>query len=370
MEIRKIDNKEVWNSWLNAIYQPPFSQSFEWGEILSREGKETEKLAVMDNEEIVALALVEYHSLPFGWRYAFCPRGPVVSGKWKVESKKLYELFIKYLSEKNCIFFRIEPDDSSWFHPACRQAGVHSLPCSDAKHLLRGSQFQKVIDINPRATVVLNLKQSEEELLKKMHSKTRYNINLAERKNLRVDEEKNYSVFMKLMADTAKRDGFRLHPAEHYEKVLASPMVKQITIYPHTNPGEIGVGVYNGEQAIAVGVFIGFGGTFTYLYGASDYENRQFMAPYLIQWQGIKIGRELGFDFYDFFGIAPAVVKSEKLKVESEYEYDKNHQYAGVTRFKLGFGGAPKESAGTMDLILSPMKYNLYRLMRKLRRLI
>ncbi len=199
-----------------------------------------------------------------------------------------------------------------------------------------------------------------------------------------IDEEKNSSVFMKLMAATAKRDGFRLHPAEHYEKVLASPMVKQITIYPHTqevsvesvgtddfsatmaknnqSSAHMGVGVYNDRQAVAIGVFVGFGDTFTYLYGASDYDSRQLMSPYLIQWQGIKLGQKLGFDFYDFFGIAPV------QEMAGGYKYNEKHQYAGVTRFKLGFGGQPKESVGTMDLILSPMKYNLYRLMRKIRR--
>jgi len=50
---------ELSDSWLkeNAL-RPPFSQSFEWEEILSREGKEVERLTVVDGEEPVAMALV------------------------------------------------------------------------------------------------------------------------------------------------------------------------------------------------------------------------------------------------------------------------------------------------------------------------
>ncbi|PIT88662.1 MAG: hypothetical protein COU29_02745 [Candidatus Magasanikbacteria bacterium CG10_big_fil_rev_8_21_14_0_10_36_32] len=331
MEIKKIDNKETWNNWLKKISQPSFTQSFEWGDILLQEGKEVERLVLVDNGEIVAAVLIEYHNLPFGWRYAFCPKGPVVSEKLKTEILKVFQSAGSYLKDKKCLFFRFELDN-------------------DFKFTVSDLLLKKAPDINPRATVILNLKQSDEELLAKMHSKTRYNINLAERKNLRVSEEKNFLVFIKLMSDTAKRDDFRLHQMEHYKKVLASPLTKQITIY-------------NDEQAIAVGVFVGFGNTFTYLYGASDYDSRQLMAPYLIQWQGIKIGRESGYDFYDFFGIAPT------KEADGEFKYDKKHQYAGVTRFKLGFGGLPKESAGTIDMILLPTKYKIYKLMRKIRRI-
>ena len=63
--------------------------------------------------------------------------------------------------------------------------------------------------------------------------------------------------------------------------------------------------VYCNGEAIATGVFVGFGNTFTYLYGASDYEHRSLMAPYLVQWEGMKMGKKLGYSLYDWFGIAP-----------------------------------------------------------------
>ena len=183
-----------------------------------------------------------------------------------------------------------------------------------------------------------------------MHHKTRYNIRLAQKKGLVVKKERNFDVFFDLMKQTAKRDGFRLHSKKHYQAIFASDIVRQITIY-------------NDNTAIAVGVFVAFGDTFTYLYGASNHECRALMAPYLIQWEGIQMAKSAGCKFYDFFGIAPG-----ERNLAGEYEYDKGHQYAGVTRFKLGFGGEVSVAPGTIDLVTNLPKYRLYQAVRWLRR--
>lgn len=314
----------------------PFPQSSEWGDILISEGKGVERLAVMDGGETVLEAQIVYMLLPFGWKYAFCPKGPVMKEQGIKNKEQIFNSLTNYFAKKRCVFFRFEP----------------SLLLTPYSLLL------KTHDINPRATTVLDLGKSLEELLAAMHAKTRYNIRLAEKKGLRVSREKNMEVFWNLMKETGKRDGFSLHEKKHYEHVFDSPAVDQIT-------------VYSGETPVAVGVFIGVGDTYTYLYGASDYEHRQLMAPYLVQWEGIRDGKQRGFREYDFFGIAPRKeIRNKKQEIrEEEYEYDGGHQYAGVTRYKLGFGGETREVPGTFDLIISPVKYRMYQLLRRARRL-
>jgi lipid II:glycine glycyltransferase (peptidoglycan interpeptide bridge formation enzyme) len=110
---------------------------------------------------------------------------------------------------------------------------------------------------------------------------------------------------------------------------------------------------------------------YTYLYGASDHEFRDYMSPLLLQWTAVARAKAAGATQYDFFGIAPPR-ESRNVNRESRelYEYDPKHQYAGVTRFKLGFGGSVVEAPGTFDLILQPGKYKVYQLLRKLRRLV
>ena len=88
------------------------------------------------------------------------------------------------------------------------------------------------------------------------------------------------------------------------------------------------------------------------------------MAPYLLQWEAVKLAKNLEYKYYDFFGVAPKINGQAE-----EYEYLPKHQYAGVTRFKLGFGGMPYSAAGTRDIIINNKKYKLYKLLRRLRRL-
>lgn len=320
---------ELANSWLkDSAESAPFSQSFEWEETLSREGKEVERLTVLEDDAPVITALLEYHRLPFGWRYAFCPKGPVAQKNLSVgRRREAVLLMADYLRQNKCVFFRVEPMNAV--------AGA-----------------KKVSDFNPRATLLLNLRQTPEEILARMHQKTRYNINLAQKKNLRVSDAKDADVFMALMKDTAKRDKFRLHETRHYHEIIFSPLSHQLT-------------VYEGDTPVASAVFAGFGEVFTYVFGASDYRYRNLMAPYLIQWEGVKMGQRFGYSYYDFFGIAPKTGTGP----DGEFLYDAKHQYAGVTRFKLGFGGEYHEAPGTFDWIISPFKYRLYGFLRRLRRL-
>jgi len=335
MEIKKIQNSVIWDDFLAKTEEiPPFVQGFGWGQILVSEGKEIEYLAIYEGEEVIAVALIVYEKLFFGLKYAFSPKGPVIKiSNFQFPISNIIELFNKYLKEKKCVFWRIEPN-----------VNLNSK--------IENLKLVKVKDVNPSNTLILNLEKTTEEILSAMHPKTRYNIGLAERKNLRAENKKDLKIFLDLMKKTGDRDNFRLHFENHYREVLNSPNVYQITIYSETIP-------------VAVGIFFGFNQTFTYLYGASDYEYRNLMAPYLVQNEGIKLGKSLGYKNYDFFGIAP-LNKDEK----GEWIYDEKHQYAGVTRFKLGFGGEYAISPGTYEVVINKVLYLFLSLVKKVRKII
>lgn len=338
MQVISIDDKNIWDQWLLDNQFDSYLQSWHWGQILIDGGQKIQRLAVFKNEKIIALAQIIIKKLPLNKWYAFCPKGPVIGlGNQNLQSEIL-ENISQYLSSQGAIFWRVEPE-FTW---------------NDTKQ-----KSKSVNDINPRATLLLNIDVSEDKILANFHAKTRYNLRLAQRKNLRVETVKNFEVFWELMQKTGSRDHFILHPKNSYKNIMGDNEVKQITIY-------------DGDRAIASGGFLGFGGTFVYLYGALDYEARQLMAPYLLQWSAIQMGKNLGYKKYDFFGVAPTKRKkqidNEILSLESaSVEYVETHAYAGITRFKFGFGGVVREVNGTYDLILNFWQYTIYKLVRRLR---
>lgn len=318
-------NKENWPN------QGSFAQAWEWGEVLRAEGQEVDNLLVKEGEVVIKAQIV-YKSLPFGWKYAFCPRGPIfenpkskitISKQIQNSNVKMYKELADYLKTKKCVFLRCESEE---------------LP-GEVKLL-------KTKDISPKVTVILDLIKNEEEILAGMKKNTRYSIRFAEKQNLIIKKENNLDIFWNLLQGTAMRDNFTTHSKVHYQYILKHPQVWQLTAYQNDMP-------------VASAIFIGSGDTITYLFAASDYNKHQLLAPYLIQWEAIKMSKKMGYKKYDFFGIAP---EDKNQNSEEKYLYDTKHQYAGITKFKLGFGGTPQISPGTFDLVLDAKKYWIYKI--------
>ena len=222
---------------------------------------------------------------------------------------------------KGCLFLRLEP----W-------------QISETEIRIDG--LVPSLAVQPRKTVINNLDLAETDLLKAMHSKTRYNVRLAEKKNLKlINDNTRIGDFIKLLKLTADRDAFRLHNADYYRRLaeLDSGFIKLFLVE------------YN-NQVLAAGLFCFYKNTITYLHGASANQNRQLMAPYFLHWQIMRQAAVGGFAYYDWYGID-------------------ERKWPGVTRFKLGFGGELIEYPGAFDYPLQPRLYKLYKLARNLRRL-
>ena len=78
------------------------------------------------------------------------------------------------------------------------------------------------------------------------------------------------------------------------------------------------------------------------------------MAPHLLQWRQIQKAKELGFKYYDFWGVAPDKASD-------------NHPWTGITRFKKSFGGQGISYVGAYDLILDTVWYKIYKIALKVK---
>ena len=300
-----------------------FLQSQQWGKFQAAVGRNTFNVK---NEDFSAL-LIE-HQLPMVGNYLYCPRGPILNAQnQNLELKSFLNEINKLAISENAGWVRIEPENSG------------------ALKIIREVIGEKVVkaphDVQPKEVFVLDITKEAEFLLTEMKSKTRYNINLAKKKDVEIiiDSKREYvNEFLRLTKEMALRNGITAHPENYYRKMIENLPDEMLKIY---------VAKFD-EQIIAANLVLFYGNTATYLHGASGNVHRNTMAPFLLQWQAILDAKKLGYEKYDFGGI----------KTSSA-----DNSWEGITQFKFGFSPntKPLEFPGTYDIIINPRKYAVYR---------
>lgn len=326
MDAIKINNKKQLNDFVGAQKHSQFLQSWQWGEFHKTVSENVFRVGVEDGGKLVAAATIIKKALPMGKKYFYCPRGPIINKSQIPITKQIVELLyniIKQMAqEEDAMFLRFDP----------------TFKITDPEH--SGLPIVKTIDIEPSQTLILNLEKSEPELLKGMHPKTRYNIKLAQKRGVKIVEagSDRFEEFWQLMCQTGERDNFRTHGISYYKEMLKTD----------NDFIKLFFAEYKGKPISSIVVSF-FGDTATYAHGASSNDDRNVMAPYLLQWHCIKSAKELGHKYYDFYGINAK-------------------RWPGVTRFKKGFGGKEVNYPGTYDLVFDKNWYSVYKMVRKVRR--
>ena len=305
-------------AWEEALSSLPdggeLLQSRLWGRVALASGRFLYNFSWTYKGELIVLAQV-LESRRAGQKSWYLPRGPLclrpnlAASVWS----QVFADLCARAQKAGVIFLRFEPENWS----------------------LDSSVFGRMIKaVQPARSLFLNLLFSEEELLTQMHSKTRYNIRLAEKKGVRIEQgsKEDIPAFWSLLQATTARDSFRGHSLAHYYQLLSagSPAIELWLAKSE-------------DKVLAAGIFAFYQGRAVYLHGASADADRQYMAPYLLQWRMITRAKEKACRYYDFYGI----------------DEDK---WPGVTRFKRGFGGEERSYPGTFVTIINKNKYFIYSL--------
>lgn len=350
MQVREanIDDKNQWNEFIRTQAMGSFLQSWEWGEFIATQKEKIWRLIVEDGGKWLAAMFLFKSNLKLGQNILYAPAGPVVrlDAETQHVASILQQEIDAFAARENILAFQID------------------VPTNDEKweKILSDLDFQKSEDdFQPRHTLILDICLPEEELLAQMQQKTRYNIRLAQKKGVTVSiDNTKFKAFYELQKQTRKRQGFTYYTEEYYKKLLESPLAK---LYLAEFDGKI----------VAANIMIFWNDTATYLFGASDYNSRQIMAPHLLQWQAIKDAKRQGMRFYDFWGVLKPIIRinfnsnTTNDANESKKQITKLEKWAGFTRFKGGF--APNvmitEHIGTYEKAYAPVKLGLYRFLRK-----
>jgi len=330
MKIRHITfpEREIWNQFVAKSSASPILQSFEWGELKSKFGWKPIRIAVEEHEKIIAGVSILKREIPY-FRHSlfYAPRGPVVDFSNRKPLEFLLGAVEREADEHHALSLKMDPEVPENKH--------------EIVNILQSLGFDKALkQIQPRATFVLSLSPDLDKILMNFEEKTRYNVRLAEKKEVVVREDpgkKGIDLFYEMYKETAGRDKFLIHPLKYYQNI------REI-LFKH-GMGSNFIAYYNNKPIAAVIVFC-FGSKVWYMYGASTSEHRNRMPNHLLHWHIIKWAKEKKFKTYDLWGI-PANPKE-------------GHPLWGVYRFKKGFGGKALKYIGAYDFPYSPLFYNIF----------
>ncbi|MBU2545272.1 peptidoglycan bridge formation glycyltransferase FemA/FemB family protein [Patescibacteria group bacterium] len=332
MQVREVTNKDIWEDFLLNIQEKTFLDSWNWGEFQKKQGEKIWRLGIYDDQELIGIALVIKIKAKRG-TFLFVPHGPI----GEKESGSLLVRLKEIAKQEKAGFIRI--------------ASIWERNKENIK-IFKDLGFKNApTHMHPELTWELDITLSEEDLLKNMRKTTRYLIKQAIKNNeIEVIKSQNINDlkdFDKIYKDTATRHRFTPFSIDYLKDQFScfSPD-DQIVIY---------LGKYKGK-VISSAVMVYWQGIGFYHHGASlsKYNNNKVPVSYLMQWEAIREAKARGCNKYNFWGIAP--------------DNKKKHPWAGLSLFKMGFGGYTKEYVRTQDLVLSPSYYLTY-IIEKIRKL-
>lgn len=317
----------------NAVVGHPL-QTWEWGEFKKSTGQEIERVGFFTNGKLTKALQVSFHPIPvLGGTAGYLPKS------FMPDEEQLEVL--RQLGEKHrAVFIKLEPNIS---HPAGTSTAFDQII-----DFLKKNGAEAGRPLFTRYTFIIDLKQTEAELLESFSQKTRYNVRLAEKKAVKIVEdtsEAGMRQYIQILAETTKRQGFYAHSPEYFQKMWQS--------FGQSGMMKIFHAVYNDNVLASWIVFI-VNGVAYYPYGASSRKHRDVMASNLMLWELIKYAKSAGCTQFDLWGALGPDAKS-------------THPWFGFHRFKAGYGGTLMEYLGSFDVVLQPSNYRLFRLAENLR---
>lgn len=297
----------------NFSGESTFLQNTMYGKFRTQVGENILYCGIFEGKKIIGAALIQKITTKVK-TYLHCPHGPLI------ENEKAWSFFLQNYKQlgktENCDFVRVSPllpnekKSADFF----REAKYRSAPI----HL-----------VNPERTWVLDLTQSEDDILKNMRKSTRYEVRRIEKTGITVQQGNNtkaLDTFWNLHLETVKRQGFTPFPRNNTEK--------ELTIF--------------GENAQIFSAFVDkkpysssiilFDKNAGYYHQGSSIYSKVPVAHATI-WAAIKEAKKRGCQEFNFWGVV----------AESETK----HPWYGLSKFKRGFGGTEKQYLHCQDYPLT-----------------
>lgn len=336
MDIRDIAQNE--RSIFNAATDHPL-QSFEWGEFRQKTGVKVIRKGFFKGSNLEQAFQLTIHRIPHTpWTIGYLPKG-------SLPTKVIIETLKKIGRQENCLFIQLEPN--------VIKSKNNILITDTEAHLMNLGLQPAAHPLFTKYTFILDLTKSEDELLQSMHQKSRYNIKVAKKHNVIVQEDnskKAFEEYWNLTQETTSRQKFYAHSKNYH--------LLQYQTFAHDNnrdtlTSHLFTASYN-KKVLTTLLFFVYKDTLYYPYGASSNEHRNVMHSNLAMWEGILFGKKLGLKQFDMWGAMGP-------------QPDQKDPWYGFHNFKEKFGPDHIEFVGSYDLVINPQIYQAYKVADKVR---
>ena len=327
------DDEPAWQALLAASPSGDFLQAWAWGSVAAHDGERPRRFVLEDDDEVVGLVAVQQR-IKYGNRSVwYAPHGPVLDFAHPRADERMAALvdgLWRAGREAGAIAVRFEPriERGSAANQLFERLGLRPVA-----HTAQVGQTQ-LLDIGPDDAVVFAATDAA----------TRRKIRRAARDGVRVE----------VVTDPDATDAVdrlaRLVRATEARSGVAGRGTDRIGIawraFAARGSAAI-VEAWVGDRIMASGMVVVVGDRSFYLFSGSLREapgQPKAFPSYAMQWQMIRVARELGARTHDLWGIEPLGAGPA-------------HPWHGIGTFKRSFGGRSVAWAGSWDLVVRPQLY-------------
>lgn len=325
-----INNKLKWENLLSRFPEANFLQSWAWGEFHQRLGHPVYRVS---RESGVFQAIVEPAKRA---RYLTVPGGPLARLWTRSSLESIVSELRRIAVDEHCVFIRIRPQ---------------VLDTPEHRRVVADLGFRRApMHLHAETTRVIDLRQSNEQLLSGMRKSTRYEIRRAQKLGINVEQSTDESLidhFVTLQEETAKREHFvpfsKEYLLEQFRAFKLDDAVRFFFVRKRSDPTRSDLIRLRSDllKPISMAFVIFYRKEAVYHYAASNAASRSFPAAHAIQWAIIHEAKKRGCTKYNLWGDVP----DDQLGA---------HRFSGPALFKRGFGGQQIAYLSAHDLPLSP----------------
>ena len=332
--MKDAENREIWDDFIKSHEEANFLQSWDFYEFHKARGKQIVRRIMLDKKDKIVAAYAGVVETAKRGKYLAIAGGPIMDWSEKKLVKAVFDDIREQGEKTGCVFVRVRPQ----------------LPLSNKSlKLMQDLGLKKApMYLSVEYAGVLDLKKSEEEILAGASQGFRRKLRKAEKNEIEITADTNDKAIREFCA-LEKKHAERQKYVAFSESFLTKQFEAfregdEVIIYTARKDGEI----------LAQNFMIFYGAEASYHYGVSSALGTKYSAAPLLHMEAMREARKRGCIRYNLWGIVGPEEKS--------------HRFWGVSEFKRSFGCEELKYTPAHDIILSPVKYQVTKIIETARK--